>query len=164
MYSENLLREVTEFILDEVDLLDEWRLQEWQSLFTENGAYLIPPLNTENAATIQPGDTLFFAQDDIRMIRGRVERLLKKSAFVESPRSNIRHMVSNVRILEETENLVRARATFMVYRARRGMVTNYIGRFFYRLVPAGGSFKISEKRVCLDNDMLQPQGSLGIIL
>lgn len=164
MSSEQTFKRVEKFILDEVDLLDDWQLETWQELFTADGHYLIPPLNAENPETIMPGDDLFFAQDDINMIRGRVERMNKKSAYVEQPRSNIRHMITNIRLLQDTSELVRARATFMVYRARRGMVSQYIGRFFYSLVPDGESFRIREKRVCLDNDLLQPQGSLGIIL
>jgi p-cumate 2,3-dioxygenase subunit beta len=164
MSSETLLKRVEQFILDEVDLLDDWKLEEWSDLFTPDGHYMVPPLNVANADTVQPGKELFFAQDDIRMIRGRVGRMLKKTAYVESPRSNIRHMVTNFRLLEENGDTVRARATFLVYRARRGMVSQYVGRYFYTLVKDGDSFKMKEKRACLDNDLLQPQGSLGIIL
>jgi len=162
--NDELLRDVETFILDEVDLLDSWQLEKWQELFTENGRYLIPPLNVENPDTIEQGAVVFLAHDDIRMIRGRVERLLKKSAYVESPRSNVRHMVSNVRLLEDDGEKLRARATFLIYRARRGMVTIYVGQYFYKLIREGDSFRIQEKRACLDNDLLQPQGSIGIIL
>lgn len=159
-----LLRDVENFILDEVDLLDSWQLEKWQELFSEDGRYLIPPLNVENPDTIEQGKVVFLAHDDIHMIRGRVQRLMKKSAFVEWPRSNVRHMITNIRLLEYGGDEVRVRATFMIYRARRGVVTTYVGRYFYRLVRDADSFRIREKRACLDNDLLQPQGSIGIIL
>jgi 3-phenylpropionate/cinnamic acid dioxygenase small subunit len=44
------------------------------------------------------------------------------------------------------------------------MVTQYVGQAFYTLLPEGDTFRIREKRVCLDNDILQPRGSIGIIL
>jgi len=164
MRNDALLREIEEFILDEVDMLDGWRLDEWLQLFSDDGWYLIPPLNHPEAETVATTKVLFLAQDDIRMIRGRVERMKQKSAYVESPRSNVRHMIGNVRLLEDDGNEVRARATFMIYRARRGSVTTYVGRSFYRLRRDGASFRIREKRICLDNDLLYPQGSIGIIL
>ena len=151
-------------LLDEVDLLDSWQLEQWQELFTEDGRYLIPPLNVANAETVEQGAVVFLAHDDIHMIRVRVGRLMKKSAFVEWPRSNVRHMITNVRLLEDDGQQIRARATFLIYRARRGSVTTYVGRYFYKLVRDGESFRIREKRACLDNDLLQPQGSIGIIL
>lgn len=164
LINDALLREVETFILDEADLLDSWELERWQDLFTGDGRYLIPPLNVENPETIQQGHVVFLAHDDIRMIKGRVQRLLKKSAYAESPRSNVRHMITNVRLISEEGPEVRARATFMVYRSRRGIVTQYVGRYFYTLVREGDAFRIREKRACLDNDLLQPQGSIGIIL
>ena len=164
MNSDALLRQVERFLFEEAALLDNWKLKEWEALFSADGRYYIPPLNTENADTIEQGKVLFLAHDDHRMITGRVERLQKKSAHVESPRSNVLHMLSNIRILEDDGSMLRCTSNFIVYRARRGQVTNYVGRYFHRLVRDGDSFKIQEKRACLSNDLLQPQGSIGIIL
>lgn len=155
---------VDQFLIDEAELLDSWRLKEWEALFTDDGRYLIPPLNEPEAATIEQGKVLFLAHDGRPMITGRVERLLKKSAYVESPRSNVRHMISNVRILSDGGDTLRVRSNFLVYRARRGQITEYVGQVFHILVRSGDCFRIREKRVCLDNDILQPQGSIGIIL
>ena len=164
MTSELLLRKVEAFLFDEADLLDTWKLKEWEALFTADGRYNIPPLNVENAETIQSGQVLFLAHDDHRMIKGRVERMLKKGAHVESPRSNILHMLTNIRIKSDDGETLRVVSHFHVYRARRGQVTNYIGRYFHTLLRDGDSFRIKEKRVCLSNDLLQPQGSIGIII
>lgn len=158
------LRQVERFLFDEAELLDSWKLKEWEALFMDDGRYNIPPLNVENAETVESGDLLFLAHDDRRMIKGRVERLLKKTSYVESPRSNILHMLSNIRILEDDGKTLRVTSYFHVYRARRGQVTNYIGRYFHTLVRDGAGFRIQEKRACLSNDLLQPQGSIGIIL
>ena len=164
MTAEALLRKVERFLFDEADLLDNWKLKEWEALFAADGRYFIPPLNIENAETAESGDLLFLAHDDMRMIKGRVERLLKKTSYVESPRSNVLHSVSNIRILEDDGKALRVTSHFHVYRARRGQVTNYVGRYFHTLVRDGNGFKIQEKRCCLSNDLLQPQGSIGVIL
>ena len=90
--------------------------------------------------------------------------MLKKTAHVESPRSNILHMLTTIRILADDGKTLRCCANFIVYRARRGQVTNYVGRYFHTLLHDGDGFRIQEKRACLTNDLLQPQGSIGIIL
>lgn len=159
-----LLRRVERFLFDEAELLDTWKLQEWEALFTADGRYYIPPLNIEHPETAESGQLLFLAHDDRRMIAGRVERLMKKTAHVESPRSNVLHMLSNIRILSDEGSTLRSVCNFIVYRARRGQVTQYVGRYFHWLQHEGDGFRIEEKRICLANDMLQPQGSIGIIL
>jgi len=160
----DLLHRVERFIYDEADLLDGWKLPEWRALFSENGRYLVPPLNVADPETVEPGEFLFLAHDEIHMIGARVERMMKKNAHVESPRSNVRHLINNIRILSREGAELRVCANFMIYRARRGLVTQYVGRAFYTLHEEAASFRIEEKRVCLDNDILQPQGSIGIIL
>lgn len=164
MSAPDLLRRLEAFLYDEAELLDSWNLKGWEALFTDDGRYTIPPLNIEQAETAESGQLLFLAHDDRRMIAGRVERLLKKTAHVENPRSNVLHLLSNIRILADDGMTLRSRSHFIVHRARRGQVTQYLGRYFHTLRHEAGSFRIIEKRVCLSNDLLQPQGSIGIIL
>jgi len=164
MNSKSLIEQIERFVFDEADLLDNWKLDTWKALFTDECRYLIPPLNANNPDTIEPGDALFLAADDQRMLTGRVWRMQQKTAFVETPRSNIRHMVTNIRILSDDRDTLKVSSNFIIYRARRGEITNYVGRYFYILHRDGDGFKIHEKRCCLDNDVLQPQGSIGIIL
>jgi len=160
----SLKDEVEHFLFEEAQLLDTWKLREWESLFTDDGEFHIPPLNCENPETIHPRDALFLLSDDRRTLAGRVERMMKKTAYVETPRSNIRHFITNIRILSEIDGTIRVASNFMVYRTRRGLVSNYIGQYFHTLIRDGGGFKIRERRACLDLDLLQPQGSIGIII
>jgi p-cumate 2,3-dioxygenase subunit beta len=164
MKSLSLKEQVENFLYDESRLLDKWKLKEWEALFTDDGEYLVPPLNIDDADKVNPKDTLFFIADNRAMISARTTRLLRKDAYVESPRSRIRHLVTNVSILAEDENTLRISANLIVYRARRGQISTYVAEAFYTLVRENDSFKIRGKRVCLDNDILKPQGSLAIIL
>lgn len=155
---------VERFIFDEVRLLDKWQLKQWEELFTEDGEYLVPPLNCDNAEIVTPRETLFFIADNRATIAARTERMLRKDAYVESPHSRIRHLVTNVSILSDDGVKLRVFANMAVYRARRGQVSTYVAEVFYTLVRDGDSYRIREKRVCLDNDILKPQGSLAVIL
>ena len=48
--------EVEDFLYAEAALLDEWRLDEWLALFTEDGTYHVPSTDEPDG---DPGSTLF---------------------------------------------------------------------------------------------------------
>ncbi|HJY80961.1 MAG TPA: aromatic-ring-hydroxylating dioxygenase subunit beta, partial [Candidatus Binatia bacterium] len=74
--------QIEDFLYAEAALLDEWRLQEWLELLTEDVTYSVP------ATDVPEGDaknTLFLVADDALRIRSRVKQLLGKSAWAENP-------------------------------------------------------------------------------
>src|SRR3712207_1233771 len=83
-------QEVEDFLFREAALLDEWRLDEWLTLFTEDCRYVVPStdLPKEDAAT-----TLSFVDDDIVRLRGRVARLNSRRAYREFPWSRTRRLI-----------------------------------------------------------------------
>ena len=102
-----LEREVERFITMEVALLDEWRLEEWVKLFTDDGRYWVPATDLPGG---QAGETLGLIDDDIVRIRARVERLLSRHAHAEYPWSRTRRLVTNVRITGLDGEEISARA------------------------------------------------------
>jgi p-cumate 2,3-dioxygenase beta subunit len=156
--------EAEDFLYLEARLLDEWRLEDWERLFTDDGRYLVPPVGIDNAASADPANMLFLVADDRTRIHQRVLRLLKKSAHAEYPHSRTRHCITNVELRGQDEVGTRVSAAFATYRVRRREVITYVGQLLYTLVRAGGTLAIREKRACLDLDVLSPQGSLAFIL
>jgi p-cumate 2,3-dioxygenase beta subunit len=157
--------DVEAFLYREARLLDDWRLAEWEQLFTDDGRYLVPPVGIERPDEADPARMLFIVADDRVRIGQRVIRLMKASAHAEYPHSRTRHLVSNVEILRSDEDgRLRVTACFVVYRVRHREVGTYMGQSFYTLVRSGDTFRIAEKRACLDLDALMPQGALAFIL
>lgn len=155
---------VENFLFEEADLLDRWDLPAWEKLLTDDAEYMIPPIGVPGAEKMSNATSLFVIADDRAMIAARIERLSGKTAFCEQPRSNMRHLIGNVRILSDQDGVVKAKANVCVYRIRRADITPYIGQVYYDLVRSGSSFKIKRKTVALDIDVLRGQGGLGIIL
>lgn len=164
MTNENLRAAVEDFLYREAELLDQWKLEEWAQLFTDDGRYLVAPLGLENPRDADPENILFLVADDRTRIGQRVTRLLKKGAHAEYPHSRTRHMVSNVLIESSDADSIHAAANFITYRARNREVVSYMGRTYFTLARQNGGLKIREKRACLDLEILAPQGSLAIIL
>lgn len=154
--------EVEDFLYHEAALLDEWRLEEWLGLLTEDATYRIPP---NDAPDGDPADTLFFIADDIARIRGRVKRLSSPEAHAEYPKSRTRRMISNVRITGRDGADLHVAANFVVYRFRRDQrIGEYVGRYAYRLRIDGETLRIAERRAVLDSEELGGLGSISFIL
>jgi p-cumate 2,3-dioxygenase beta subunit len=154
-------QEVEDFLFAEAALLDEWRLNEWLELLTDDAIYQVPPTDAPDA---DARDTLFIVADDALRIRSRVKQLLGKSAWAENPRSRTRRMISNVRVLESGGGNIRAAANFVVYRMRHEIVDTYVGRYEYTLVKRDGRLKIRERKAILDLEALRPHGKVSFIL
>jgi len=155
---------VEKFLYEEADLLDRWKFNEWEQLLTDDAEYLVPPIGQSDTDADSYGSTLFVIADDRAMLAARVERMTGKNAYCESPRSNIRHLVSNVRILSDDGDELSVVANFCVYRVRRTKITEYMGQYQYLLKREGDSFRIHRKTVYLDLGAFGGQGGLGFIL
>ena len=66
---------VEDFVFREADLLDRWKLEEWEKLLTEDAEYLIPPIGVANPELLSRESTLFIIADDRSMLAARVLRL-----------------------------------------------------------------------------------------
>ena len=160
----NLKDSVENFLFDEAELLDSWKLTEWEALLTDDAEYLVPPIGVAEGAVLSPAETMFVIMDDRAQLTARLDRLKSSKGFCEVPRSNIRHLIGNVRILGGDEQALTVSANFCVYRIRRAEIIEFIGQYRYQLVRHENSFKIRSKRVILDIDVLRGQGSISIIL
>ncbi|MGE3141778.1 MAG: aromatic-ring-hydroxylating dioxygenase subunit beta [Hyphomonadaceae bacterium] len=149
-----------DFIYAEVALLDEWRLDDWLALFAEGATYHVP---TAGAHDQDPKKVLFYIADDYARLKERVARLKKKEAHVEFPRSLLRHMISNVRVLKAEDGVAEVTCNFVTYRSKNKTVETYYGVSVYRIDYSKPDWKIIAKRSELDMDMLFP-GKVSIII
>ena len=156
----SLREEVEDFLFAEAAMLDEWRLEEWAALFTEDARYVVP---TTDLPEGDPRHDLVFIDDDIVRIRARVKRLQSRHAHREYPRSRTRRFISNVRVRETGDGEVAVSANALVYRFRSGEGDPYVGHYEYTLKRVAGSFKIRYRRAVLDQESLTGHGALSII-
>lgn len=154
-------QEVEDLLYGEAALLDEWRLEEWMELLTEDAVYEVPPTDVPEG---DARNTLFIIADDKVRIRSRVKQLLGKSAWAENPHSRTRRLITNVRVLGADGNDILVTANFAVHRMRYESVDTYIGRYNYKLARVGKDLKIKERRAILDNEALRPHGKISFIL
>ena len=143
-----LLNEVTAFLWAEADMLDHGEYQDWLNLWQEEGVYIIPidPTLTDYE------NHLNYAYDNNEMRRLRVERLQNGEAISTSPKANIVHTVSRIRILQEDGEVVVVRAAMNLREFRKEHLRHYTADLIFHLVKdADSGFKIQRKVVNLIN-------------
>lgn len=158
--SVELVDAVSQFLFAEADLLDEWRLDEWLELMTDDVRYTVP---STDLATGNPSTDLVLIDDDLNRLRARVRRLNSRRAHREFPTSRTRRLITNIRILDDDGSEITVTANYVVYRIRQG-VNAYMGKYRYRLVRHGDGFRIRSRRAELDLETLTPHGTVSIIL
>lgn len=154
--------EVEDFLFLEAELLDSWQLKDWLKLYTTDCEYQVP--STDLARDASPETSLFYIADDFVRLEQRVIRLGKKTMWSEYPRSKLRHLVTNIRVLGQEGEDIKVKANFVVYRTKWENTDVYIGSYDIVLRRDGNSLKIRKKRCTLDLDGLRPQGRVSILL
>jgi len=153
--------DVEDFLFAEAALLDEWRLDEWLALFTEDATYSVP---STDAPESEPSDTLFLIADDAARLRSRVEQLLGKTTWSENPHARTRRLLANVRIRRTDGARLWVTSNFVVYRMRSNQTAAYVGRYEHVLERGERGLRIQSRRAILDLESLRDVGKVSFIL
>ena len=163
-FNENLLLRlrIEELLFEEADLLDQWKLNDWLALYTEDAQYHVPPSDVDGD-TATPESALFYIMDDSVRMHERVVRLSKIGAHSEHPKSKVRHLVTNVRVRREGQ-VIHARSSFIVSRAKDITHDLFVGHYLHELLEQDGVLRIAKKTCVLDMESLRPHARISIIL
>ena len=154
--------QVEDFLFQEAELLDEWRLQEWEGLLTDDAIYRVPSNDCPDGS---PRTSLFIIADDRERIHQRILRILSPNCHAEYPRSRTQRMINNVRLAKTDGALLHVSANFVCHRFRRGQRNYaYVGSLRYVLKTVNGALRIKERHVRLASEELGSLGSVSFIL
>lgn len=122
MNMEKMLRqyEFEQWLYDEAQLLDDIQFDEWFNLMHPSLRYQMPVrVNKEGVERPDYSIEMFTFNDDIELLKLRVERLKTDYAWAEIPPSRTRRFVSNVQVKElvEGEKAV-IKSYLLIYRSR----------------------------------------------
>ena len=153
--------QVEDLLYLEAGLLDDWELDTWLSLYTDDCRYVIPCNDTPGG---DPARDLVLIDDDHLRLSCRVERLNSRRAHREYPHSATSHQVTNVRLLPAEGDELPVLAEFVVWRFRGERSYSYAGRYHYRLRVVDGRLRIAAKRCVLRMGSLRQVSDVAIIL
>jgi 3-phenylpropionate/cinnamic acid dioxygenase small subunit len=151
--------EVEQLYFREAALLDERRFDEWLALLTSDVHYWMPIRRTVTIANAdreftRPGDMAFF-DDDKRLLEARVRKLGSGYSWSEDPPSRTRHLIHNVRVLEEAGEELVVESNFHLYRTRLDSEEDsWIGRRRDRLRRVDGELRIARRHIFLEQTLI----------
>jgi 3-phenylpropionate/cinnamic acid dioxygenase small subunit len=158
-----------EFIYRETRLLDTLQLEEWLSLFTDDGVYWLP---VEDGDLADAASAVSIVYDDGERRAERVYRTLHTPVLDQSPRSRTVHLVGNVEVAGVDEHGdVRVFCSQFIGELRPGgqrqvglnQTRIFAGRAEYRLRPTPDGWRMSLKKlVLIDAD--QPLYNLTFVI
>ena len=155
-----LQHEVEQLLYREARLLDDWNLDAWLTLYTEDAQYVVP---TTDLPEGDPRKDLVFIDDDYTRMAARVVRLKSRHAHREYPWSRTRRFIGNVMVTATDGDEIEATASVAVWRFRAGESSPYVGRYDVRMRRVDGELRLCHKRATLDLEGLSDHGALSII-
>lgn len=148
------------FLVQEAQMLDDWHLEEWFSLFEPGARYVIDPINNARTTDVQ---SLPIVNDDYNRLRERVNHLVNRQAWAERPRSRTRRLITNVRV-SKSDDLLQVRANFVVYQFRNSESWEFVGTSLYHLKPRNNGYAIAHRQMQLDHETMGTQRRISIIV
>ena len=159
----DLTNEILQLFAQEAALLDQWRLQDWLRVLSDDcHCYL----RTTVTANVRGSVTrLFLVADDYRHTVERVASLERRFDTEQEAPPRIRRTLANIAVSYLRSGHYAADAAFTVCRTRDGIIDRFLGRYQYVIVcDAAGDLRIGHRHVLLDHGAVGPCGPVDFIL
>ena len=160
-----LKQEIEDFLIEEADLLDDRRYEEWLNLLTDDIRYWVPLRRNvkfgewDRELTRERQDLSWFDEGK-ETLTMRVKQILTGVNWAEEPSSRITHFVSGIRLVKisplvEAPEEVTVGSRLLVYQNRVATETNIlVGRREDILRKVDGQWKIARRKFLLDQSVL----------
>ena len=172
VFDPDLLRRVEQFYYAEARLLDERLYVQWLTLLSPDIQYIMPsrfiPLarsNTKDPEQIHAlgnelsgygPDALPIREEGYGHLAQRAARALKPNAWAENPPPRTRRFVTNIEVEALAGARVRVFGNFQLFHSQHGRPDHiFAGQRRDVLERADGSFRIAEREVILDGDIVR---------
>ena len=148
---------ISAFLYREARLLDDREWEPWLELYAPDVEYWMPAWDDDDQLTQDPHSeiSLIFYPNrnglEDRVFRIKTER---SSASMPEPRTS--HMISNVEVLEDRDDVVDVRYNFHTLSHRYKTTDHYFGTIFVTLRKvAPDDYRIARKKIVLKDDYIR---------
>ena len=154
-----LRQQFEDVLYREAWLLDQDRLEEWLDLLSENIHYWAPVRADMNRGKedFSPPLRLAFFDDNKDGLRLRVARIRTGAAHADEPPSRVRHLITNVQVMETPDaETAKIASNFLVFKSRRNREENlFVGCREDTWLLDGGAWKLDERIILLDHNVIE---------
>ncbi len=151
--------EVERFYYEEAAMLDERRYIDWLDLFTDDTHYWMPIRRTRTANELDkeftPRGTMAYFDEDKPALENRVAKLETGYSWAEDPPSRTRHIVTNIRVLEDDGAELTVESSFLPYRPRLDSEEDtWIGRRRDVLRRVDDALRVADRQIFIEQTVL----------
>lgn len=147
-----------ETLYREARLLDQRQWNDWLDMFTSDCEYWVPAWKSEHEMTSDPAREISLIYYDSRAgLEDRVWRAQEGGAISATPLPRTAHMISNIELVELTENGARFRSAWVahIFDLRHNQSKTFFGFYQHNLIEMDdGAIRIREKKIELLNDYI----------
>ena len=136
----------SDFVAHEARLLDAARHDEWLALFADDGRYWVP---LQGVAQSESAPHNALADEDLLLLKLRVERLKRGRAHSQHPPSRCQHVLQPPTVTLDDGALAEVHTPFVYFESRGEDRITLTGHCLHRLVKVGADWRIRLKRVNL---------------
>lgn len=148
--------QVNKFLFEEARYLDDKEWDSWLEMYAEDASYWVPSWDDTGELTEDPQTEISLMYYASRSgLEDRVFRInTDKSSASSLPQPRTSHNLSNIEIVEASDEQCNVRFNWVNYAYRYEHVYTYFGTSFYTLDISGERPKIKAKKVVLKNDYI----------
>ncbi|MBR9869328.1 MAG: benzoate 1,2-dioxygenase small subunit [Oceanospirillales bacterium] len=148
--------QVNKFLFEEARYLDDKEWDSWLEMYAEDASYWVPSWDDTGELTEDPQTEISLMYYASRSgLEDRVFRInTDKSSATSLPQPRTSHNLSNIEIVEASDEQCNVRFNWVNYAYRYEHVYTYFGTSFYTLDISGERPKIKAKKVVLKNDYI----------
>ncbi|ALU88347.1 benzoate 1,2-dioxygenase small subunit [Herbaspirillum rubrisubalbicans] len=150
------LNAVCAFLYREARYLDERQWEPWLELYAPDVEYWMPAWDDDDQLTEDPQreiSLMYYANRD--GLEDRVFRIKTERSSASMPEPRTSHMIANVEILEEHDDVVEVRYNFQTLSHRYKITDQFFGTVLASLRKVEGGFLIARKKIVLKNDYIR---------
>ena len=154
--------QVNKFLFEEARYLDDKEWDSWLEMYAADASYWVPSWDDTGELTEDPQTEISLMYYASRSgLEDRVFRInTDKSSATSLPQPRTSHNLSNIEIVEASDEQCNVRFNWVNYAYRYEHVYTYFGTSFYTLDISGERPKIKAKKVVLKNDYMHLVGVL----
>ena len=144
MTSPELRTEIEEFLYREARYADEFLLEEWEALLTDEFHYWVPAGRLQG----EPSKQLAYLNDNRTRVATRIRQLQTGKRLSQLPNSPMRRVISNIEIESANDGEFLVKANFVIYELAAqssGELRVWPGQAQYRLERVDGNLRMSAK-------------------
>ncbi len=149
---------IEQFYRSEIQILQERRYQDWLALMDESIVYRVPVTVYTDAGLVVEDNALGYYDEDLTLLRARVQKLESRRSWVENPPSRLRYFLQVIDFEMADAESISVRSNVLLFQHRWNLDQHFSGERHDTLIAKEDGLRVKKRTVVLDRQAFTNQG------